>query len=115
MIVWNLRERAGGICLPYRVGPRNQHALGQAVAAEPCRQRLPNRGLAFVAAGADGDGVARMIVEDGQRMAAPGGEGKMALEVHLPQLVRRRPFETLPCPMLGALGRVDLLPQLAPG
>ena len=36
-----------------------------------------------------------MIVDHRQRMAPAGAEGEMPLEVHLPQLVRRRPLETL--------------------
>jgi hypothetical protein len=47
----------------------------------------------LVAAGRQAQVEARAVVEHGQRVAAALGQGKVALEVHLPQLVRPRSLE----------------------
>ena len=44
-------------------------------------------GPAFVGAGLQADREARMVVEQGQRVAARPADGEMALEVHLPKIV----------------------------
>ncbi len=56
---------------------------------------LHRRG-ALVGAGGEAKRVARMVVEHGQRMAAHRRGREMALEIHLPQLVRPRPLEAPP-------------------
>ena len=52
----------------------------------------------LVGAGREHEIEARMIVERGQRMATPAVHGEVALEVHLPKLVRALPLEALPRP-----------------
>jgi hypothetical protein len=71
----------------------HQHALGQPVAAKDPGQDSLNRHGAFVGAGRHSQGEARMVVEHGQRVAAPGGHREMPLVVHLPQLVGRGALE----------------------
>ena len=67
----------------------------QAVTTE-CRLKMPLHRLALlVATGRQAQVEARAVVQHGQRMAAARGQGKMALEVHLPELVRPRPLEAL--------------------
>src|SRR5882724_4321702 len=73
----------------------HQHRQRQAVAPEHSHQAPPHGGLLLVAAGGQPDRIARMIVEYGERMAAPRRQRKVALEIHLPELVRGRPFEAL--------------------
>ena len=49
-----------------------------------------------------------MVVQDRQRVApSTFGDGNMALEVHMPQLVGLGVLESLVRLVLGALGRVD--------
>ena len=47
-----------------------------------------------------------MVVERGQRMATPGMHGEVALEVHLPELVRALPLKARPSSRM--LGRSSL-------
>ena len=57
---------------------------------------MPLHRLALlVAAGRQAQVEARAVVQHGQRMAAALGQGKMAFEVHLPELVRPRALEAL--------------------
>ncbi len=65
-----------------------QHAPRQSVAPEHAFQPLTYRLGALVAARAQFQRITRMVVEDGQRMAASLAKREMALEIHLPQIVR---------------------------
>ena len=71
----------------------HQHPLGQAVLPKDRGQLGLHRAAAFVAAGPQPDCIARVVIDHGQRMAAPRARRKMPLVVHLPQLVRRRPLK----------------------
>jgi hypothetical protein len=67
--------------------------LGQPVAAEGGDELLADRFGLLVGAGRKHQREARMIVEHGQRMKPANVQGHVALEVHLPQLVRPCPLE----------------------
>src|SRR5436190_180509 len=91
----------------------HQHPVGQAVATE-CRCQCRHHAAAtLVGAGRKNDAVARMIVHHRQRVAAPTPcKRKMALEIHLPQLVRRCLLEALiGPPLLRLLGRNQTVPM----
>ena len=80
----------------------HQHGRRQAIAAEGFFQMAAHRLALLVAAGRQHQIVARMVVERGQRMAAPARHGEVTLELHLPKLVRALPLEPPPWPrMLG--------------
>ena len=67
-----------------RVAPRrtpvHQHGERQAIATEGLLQAPAHRRSLLVAAGRQNEVVARMVVERGQRMAAPGMGGEVALK-----------------------------------
>src|SRR3954452_4486288 len=69
------------------------HALGQTVPAEGGDELLPDRLGPLVGASRKYHREARVIVEHSQRMKPACVQRHMALEVHLPQLVRLRPLE----------------------
>ncbi len=102
-----------GVRLVAGVAPRravvHQHRLGQPVAPEDGAQPVLHGGGALVGAGGEAERVARMVVEHGQWMAAPGRGREMALEVHLPQLVRTVALEPAPRRVAGRRGRVQLV------
>src|SRR6478735_2371972 len=94
-------------------GPRtavvHEHALRQPIAAKNGRQLRLHRLALFVRARRQAKREPRMIVEDRQRMAALArAQSEVTLEVHLPQLVRRRTLETFPRLMFLALVGIDL-------
>lgn len=66
----------------------------QAVKLEGAQQVLAHAEACFVGTGSQADQEARVVVKDGERMAAPArGEGEVPLEVHLPEHVGLRSFE----------------------
>ena len=72
-----------------------------------------DRGGALIGTGGEAEGIARVVVKDGQGMAAPGTAGPARFEVHLPQGVGVWVLEALEGARLaGALGRVQ--PPMAP-
>src|SRR6187200_2565097 len=74
----------------------DEQRLWQAIVTEGCLQMALHRDALFIGAGLEARHIARMVVHHGQRMAAhPIAEPDPALEVHLPQQVRRRPLEAL--------------------
>src|ERR1700688_709607 len=74
----------------------HQHCGRQSITAEGAGQHAAHGLAALVGAGLEHQREARMVVEHGQRMAAAAAEqGEVALEVHLPEFVRRRAFEAL--------------------
>ena len=74
----------------------DEHRVWQAIVAEGRLQMALHRDALFIGAGLEARHIARMVVHHGQRMAAhPIAEPDPALEVHLPQQVRRRPLEAL--------------------
>ena len=82
----------------------HEHAVRQAVALEEPRETRLHGRARLVGTRLEGQQKAGVIVENSERMApaAPRAQRKMALEIHLPQLVGRRPLE----PLRGAgLGR----------
>ena len=88
----------------------DQQAVGHAVALEGRDQVRAHGGGALVGAGDQAQGVARVVVEDRQRMAAAGATGPPGLEVHLPQGVGIGVFEALPGARLaGPLRGVQLV------
>ncbi len=95
------------------VAPRravvHQHRLGQPVAPEDGAQPVLHGGGALVGAGGEAERVARMVVEHGQRMTAPGRGREVALEVHLPQLVRTVALEPAPRRVAGRRARLQLV------
>ena len=88
-------ERGVGIARP--VAPRRavveHHAPRQAVTLERGHQAGLDRGPALVRAGLQTEREARMVIEQGERMAAPGVVGEVSLEVHLPEFVGPVPLE----------------------
>ena len=52
-------------------------------------------GGALIGTGRQAEGIARMVIEDGQRVAAPGAAGPAGFEVHLPQGVGVRVLKAL--------------------
>ncbi len=88
----------------------DQQPVGQPVALEGRDQVDLHGGGALIGTGDQAEGVARVVVEDGQRMTAPGAAGPAALEVHLPQGVGRGMLEALPGARLaGPLRRIQLV------
>ena len=84
-----MREALSGPIAP-RVAVVDIHCIRQPVASERPLQSAANRGVLLIGAGRQANRVARMVVYHRQRMAGdPVGEPHPALEVHLPQLVRR--------------------------
>ena len=83
-----------------------QHRAGQSVTTEQRCQMVLNRDPGFVTARDQAQGIAAMIVQHGQRMTAAAIHRDVTLEVHLPQLVRRGPLETLERPVFERLRRV---------
>ena len=91
----------------------HQHPLGQAIAAKSGRQLLLHRGGPLVAARLQAERITRMVVEHGQRMTALLiAQMKVALEIHLPELVRSLLLESLVRPYL-FVGRITypVMPQ----
>jgi hypothetical protein len=90
-------DREGGERLAIPVTPWravvHQHRKWQSVAAEQRRQALAHRCVLLVVAGLQPQRIARVIVQHGERMAAPHRQREMPLEVHLPQLVRFSAFK----------------------
>ena len=73
----------------------DQEAVGQPVALEGCHQVGAHGRGALVGTGGQAEGVARVVVEDGAGMAAPGAAGPAGFEVHLPQSVGVRVLKAL--------------------
>jgi hypothetical protein len=84
----------------------HQHGERQAIAAKGSLQLPAHRRSLFVAAGRKNEIVARAIVEHGERMAAPAVQGEVALEVHLPKLVRALALKAPPRPRMFSRSRV---------
>jgi hypothetical protein len=74
----------------------DQEGLWHAVAAKDTAQFMLHCRAFLVVASLKADGVARVIVDHGQRMAPmlPIAQQKAAFEIHLPDQVRCRQFET---------------------
>ena len=89
------RVGMGGVIAP-GTAVVDQHAVRQAIALEGRDQVAAHGGGALVGAGDQAEGVARVVVQDGQRMAAPRPTGPAALEVHLPEGVGIGVLEALP-------------------
>jgi len=85
----------------------HQHAVGQPIAPEDRRQLGLHRALALIATSPQPERIARVIVDHRQRVAAPGGDRKMPLVVHLPQLIRCRPLKPFKWPVLSARCSID--------
>jgi len=82
-----------------RVAPRrtvvHKHRIGQAIAAEHHHQAFARRTILMVGARLDAQRIARMIVDDCERVATTAAQGEVALEVHLPQLIGLLALEAL--------------------
>jgi hypothetical protein len=61
----------------------------------------------LIGAGNQADRIPAAIVQHRQRMAAAARQPEMALEIHLPQLVRAAPLEPLERAVLGGLRRIQ--------
>src|SRR5438874_6650594 len=87
------------IALAARIAPRravvHQHGQRQTIATEDLYQALAGSHVLLVAAGLKPQGIARMVVENGERMTAAAADREMALEVHLPQIVGLIALEAL--------------------
>src|ERR1700674_1736738 len=73
----------------------HEHGIGQAVAPEYPSQAFARGTVLLGGASLYAQSVARMVVDHGQRMAAPAPSGEVALEVHLPELVGLLALEAL--------------------
>src|SRR6266702_3241779 len=82
-----------------RVAPRrtvvHKHRSGQDIAAEHHHQAFTRRTILMVGARLDAQRIARMIVDDCERVATTAAQGEVALEVHLPQLIGLLALEAL--------------------
>src|SRR5437773_10712369 len=86
----------------------HQQAFGQAIATKGGGQMLLHGFGLLIATGCQAQRIAGMIIQHTQRMAAlAAAQGKMALKIHLPQLIRNRVLKALPSPVLGRLDRID--------
>ena len=81
--------------------------VGQAVAAKDLDHSCLGNVFGVSGAGLEGYGKARMVVQNGQRITTTLGKFEFAFEVHLPELIRRRPLEAQKGLMLGRLFRVE--------
>ena len=73
-----------------------QDAQGQTITPEHMLEPGLDGFSTFIRARSDLQRIARMIIEQCQRMAAVWAEGEMTFEVHLPQLVGSSIFEASP-------------------
>src|ERR1700674_289130 len=73
----------------------HEHRIGQPVTSKHRDQAFARRPILLRAAGLHAQSVTGMVVDHGQRMAAPAPGGKIALEIHLPELVGLRALKTL--------------------
>src|SRR5439155_11281685 len=74
----------------------HQHPLRQTITAKSGGQSFFYRGGLLIAAGLQTQRIARVIVEHSQRMTAFAvAQGKVAFEIHLPQLIRSLLFKPL--------------------
>lgn len=89
------REGAPGPIAP-RGAVIHEQAQGQPIAPEGGAQVGLDGGGLFIGTGLETQGKAGTIIQDGEGVTAPRAEGKMALEIHLPQRIRRGVFEALP-------------------
>ena len=80
----------------------DQHPIGQPLPLEGRDQVDAHGGGALVGTGDQAEGAARVVVQDGHRMAAAGARGPAGLEVHLPQGDGTGMLEALP-----SAGRTD--------
>jgi hypothetical protein len=104
------QAQAGGgqIAVAPRRAVVHQYGGRQPIAAKHPGQRLLHGGPGLVGAGLKQHGEARMVIEHGQWMTAAAVEqGKVALEVHLPQGVGRDMFEALPGALAGGGGAIQ--------
>ena len=76
----------------------HQHLIGQAIASEHLAQARLDGRATLIGTRFQPKRVARVIVQDGQRMDAtvPLRQRHMAFEVHLPQLIGQRSFKASP-------------------
>jgi hypothetical protein len=82
--------------------------IGQAIAPEGGGQMILHGQPLFVGTGFQTQGIPRMIVDHGQRVAVgPVDQRHVAFEVHLPQLIWRLFLETMPWIRRRALRRFD--------
>ena len=105
--------KVGSHALPEPVMPLpaaslvHQHGLRQAVTPKDVGEAVLDRVSLLVGTGPQRQVEARVIVQEGERMAAVVLHGNVSLEVHLPQLVG---FGTLKAHIgcvLGSLGFID--------
>src|SRR5579863_2291617 len=86
----------------------HRHAFGQAITLERLGQPVLDRLRLLVRTGGDAQGVARMVVQHRQRMAAPSGSHRnVPFEIHLPEPVGTRMLEANESGVLGRLGGVE--------
>src|SRR5882672_12462380 len=81
--------------------------IGQAVKAKNFDQGCLGNVPGVSSAGLQGDGKARMVIQNGQRVTTSLGEFELAFEIHLPQFIRGGPLKTLKGSMLGRLFGVE--------
>ncbi len=88
-----LQRRLGsvGVAPGRAVVPR--HSVRQPVVLKHADQQLLHGPAPFIGAGCQTQGKTGVVVQQGQWMAAATAEGKVALEIHLPESVRRLMFE----------------------
>ena len=91
-------ERGVGMRRPLAPGTAvvDQQAGGQSVALEDRDQVGAHGGSALIGAGGQAEGIARVVVEDGEGVAAASAAGPAGFEVHLPQGVGVQVLEPLP-------------------
>lgn len=93
-----------------------EEALWETVAGEDLGEVGAGDGIAFARAGAQGEEVAGVIVEQGERVAAAAAaHGDVAFEIHLPEGIGTVVLEALPGLVSGALRGLDAAGALQEG
>jgi hypothetical protein len=86
----------------------DQEPSGKPIPTENTGKLLSDRLSTLISTGSKSETVAGMIIKQGQRMTADCiGQWKMTLEIHLPEIIRRFGFKTLPGPPFSAFFRID--------
>src|SRR5437762_8411307 len=86
-----------GMAFAARIAPWravvHEHGQWQAVAAKDLHQLLADSAVLLIGTGRKSQRIARMVVKHGERMTAAAADRKVALEIHLPQIIGCGPLE----------------------
>jgi hypothetical protein len=91
----NIQRRAFASCAAPRPAIIPQNTFRQTIDSKCIDQMILGRGLLLIGAGRQKHIIARVVVQRTQGMATSLIQSKMAFEIHLPQLIRRRTLKPL--------------------